>query len=187
MAIAKMPNSCELQDTLGRDWAIQVKPVGADPAEYKFVPGLTSIAVNIETSSVDSTTIDAGGWSSETKTGRSLTVVIDGKIVVRSGFVPDNTQRLIKASGEELGALGSIDLRVWRTDVDEGWEFTANNGYSETAGDANGLRTFNSNLKSSCEPTRIKSVLDEGVTSESVAVDMAEYLAILEPAGTENP
>ena len=183
MAIAKMPNSCELQDTLGRDWAIQVKPVGAGPEEWAFPPGLTSININIETSSVDSSTIDADGWESNTKTGRSLTIAVEGKIVVRSGFVPDETQRLIKVSGQELGARGTLDVRVWRTDVDEGWEVTANNEYSEGAGDANGLRTFTSNLQSNCQPKRIKSVEDEDTTAASVEVDMDEYLSVLEPAG----
>lgn len=182
MAIATMPNSCELQDTLGRAWAIQIKPVGAAPTEYKYVPGIQSISVNVETSGVDSTTIDSGGWNSETKTNRTLTVSLEGKLVVRSGFIPDAAQNLLKVSGEELGAQGAVDLRVWRTDVSEGWEFTANNGWSTGGGDANGLRTFTSNLQSNCEPTRIESVLEDADTDASIPVDMAEYLAVLEPA-----
>lgn len=181
MAIAKMPNSCELQDSLGKDWAIQAKPVGAGPEEYVFIPGLTSINVNISTQSTDTTTIDADGWTTDLKHSRSLTIEVGGKVVLRNGSVPDKAQNLVRASGQELGALGKLDVRVWRTDSDEGWEVTANNEYSEASGDA--LRTFTSNLKSACRPTRIKAVLEGATDKASVEVDEAEYLKILEPTG----
>lgn len=188
MAIATAPNSCSYRDQLGRDWVIQLKPVGAAPEEYQFLMGLTSLAVNIETSAVDSTTIDANGWSGETKTGRSLTVQADGKFVVdRNLPVLPEVQQLLKVTGEELGGDGQVDIRVWRTDVSEGWEYTATNNYSTSGGDATGLRTFSAGLKSSCEPIRIESVTEGQEKAESVPVDMTEYLAITKPKGTENP
>lgn len=184
MAIATMPNSCELRDALGRSWAVQVKPVGADAAEYKFVPGLTSANAAVTTTGTDSTTIDSGGWTSETKTSRNLTVTLNGNYKVIDGIdVLNEAQNLLKVSGEEIGADGQIDVRIWRTDIDEGWESTFNNGWEGGAGDATGLRAFTSTLTSSCEPTRIHSVQEGAERDDSKPMDMTEYLSVLEPTG----
>ena len=184
MAIATMPNSCELRDALGRSWAVQVKPVGAAADEYQFVPGLTSANAAVTTTGTDSTTIDSGGWTSETKTSRNLTVTLNGNYKVIDGIdVLNEAQNLLKVSGEEIGADGQIDVRIWRTDIDEGWESTFNNGWEGGAGDATGLRAFTSTLTSSCEPTRIQSVQEGAEREDSVPVDMTEYLSVLEPTG----
>lgn len=184
MAFATMPNSCELRDALGRSWAVQVKPVGASAAEYKFVPGLTSANAAVTTTGTDSTTIDSGGWTAETKTSRNLTVTLNGNYkVVDTVDVLDPAQSLLKVSGEEIGADGQIDVRIWRTDIDEGWESTFNNGWEGGAGDATGLRAFTSTLTSSCEPTRIHSVEEGAAREESVPLDMEEYLSVLQPTG----
>ena len=100
MAIALMPNSCELVDSLGRSWAIQVKPAGSDPAKYAFVPGVTSCQVNLETTGTGSTTIDMDGWSGETKTGRSLNVVLEGiyKLINGLAALPKTLELLEEAS-----------------------------------------------------------------------------------------
>lgn len=184
MAFATMPNSCELRDGLGRSWAVQVKPVGAAAAEYKFVPGLTSVNPAVSTTGTDSTTIDSNGWTSETKTSRTLTITLNGNYKIRDGVdVLHEAQNLLKVSGEEIGAAGAIDVRVWNTEIDEGWESTFNNAWEGGAGDATGLRSFTSTLTSSCEPTRIHSVEEGAHAEESVPVDMDEYLKVLEPTG----
>lgn len=182
--IATMPSSCELRDTLGRDWAIQIKPTGAGPEEYAFVPGIQSTNANVATSGVDSTTIDSGGFTSETKTSRSLTIPLNGKFLVVDGLAALNlTQRLLQVSGEELGGAGTIDARIWRTDIDEGWEGNFNNGWAVADGDTTSLRTFTATLTASCAPTRIHSVLEGAEQEESAPMDDAEIRAILEPAG----
>lgn len=182
--IASMPNGCELQDTLGRDWAIQIKPSGADAKEWMFVRGIQTISPNLETSTVDSTTIDSDGWTSETKTSRSLSVQIDGKYVTLNNLpILEKSQRLLKATGEELGGDGTLDVRYWRTDTDEGWEYNANNAFTEGGGDASGLRTFSSTMKSNCAPTRIHSVKAGAEREASKPIDVDEYLAIIRPAG----
>lgn len=184
MAIATMPNSCELRDALGRSWAVQVKPVGAGPEEYAFVPGLTSVNAAVSTSGTDSTTIDANGWTTETKTSRNLTVTLNGNYKVIDGVDALNAaQNLLKVSGEEIGADGQIDVRVWRTDIDEGWESTFNNAWEGGAGDATGLRAFTATLTSACEPTRIHSVQEDATNADSEPLDMDEYLSVLEPTG----
>lgn len=181
-----MPNSCELRDQLGRDWAIQVKPVGAAASEYVYLKGITSLEVNIETNDTDSTTIDMGGWTGTTKVSRALTITAEGKFVAIDGQpVLERSQELLKVTGEELGAAGTIDVRVWRTDIDEGWEVTATNGFSTAGG--NELRTFTSTLTSNCAPTRIHSVEEGAGQEESKPVDMDEYLSILEPRGGNAP
>lgn len=182
---ATPPNSCELNKLLTRGWVAQVKPVGADPSEYKFVRGATGIDVNIETSTVDATDLDSDGWASDIKTGRSLTIAINGQYVRKGDLdLLSEDQVLLKYSGEELGDLGKIDFRVWRSDIDEGWEGTASNNFQAGSGDANGLRTFTSNLKSACAPTRIHSVEKGSETKESKPLDEAELLKVLAPAGT---
>lgn len=179
-----MPNGCELRDQLGRDWAIQVKPVGADANEWTFLRGVTDLQVNIETQDTDSTTIDMQGWTGTTKISRSLTITAEGKFVAIDGLpVLEKSQELLYVSGGELGADGTIDVRVWRTDIDEGWEVTATNGFT-TGGGANELRTFTSTLTSSCAPTRIHSVEEGAFKQESKVVDMDEYLAVLRPGNT---
>lgn len=184
MAFAKMPDSCELRDALGRSWAVQVKPVGADPAEYEFVPGLTGVNPAVTTTGTDATTIDMDGWTTETKTSRNLTVTLNGNYKTIDGLdVLPTAQLLLKVSGEEIGPEGAIDLRVWRTDVDEGWESTFNNSWEGGAGDATGLRAFTSTLQSSCAPTRIHSVAEGAVDAASEEVDMVEYLSVLQPTG----
>ena len=118
-----MPNGCELRDQLGRDWAIQVKPVGAAADEWTFLRGVTDLQVNIETQDTDSTTIDMQGWTGTTKISRSLTITAEGKFVAIDGLpVLEKSQELLYVSGGELGADGTIDVRVWRTDIDEGWD-----------------------------------------------------------------
>ena len=187
MAIAKYataPNSCELNKQLNRGWALQVKPVGADPAEYKFVRGVTSLSPNIETSTVDASDIDSNGWTSEEKTSRSLTISVEGQYARKGDLdLLTEDQQLLKVTGEELGADGKVDFRTWRTDIDEGWEGTATNSFTSGSGGANDLRTFNSDLKSSCEPTRIHSVEIGAEKKASVPIDEKELLAVLRPKG----
>lgn len=181
---ATAPNSCELNKQLNRNWALQVKPVGADPAEYKFVRGVTSLSPNIETSTVDASDIDSNGWTSEEKTSRSLTVSVEGQFARKGDLdLLTEDQQLLKMTGEELGADGKVDFRVWRTDIDEGWEGTATNSFTSGSGGANDLRTFTSDLKSSCEPTRIHSVVKGGERKESEPVDVEELLSVIHPKG----
>ncbi|OFN17801.1 hypothetical protein HMPREF2604_07620 [Corynebacterium sp. HMSC055A01] len=187
MAIAKYataPNSCELNKQLNRGWALQVKPVGADPAEYKFVRGVTSLGVNIETNTVDASDIDSNGWASEEKTSRSLTISVEGQFARKGDLdLLTEDQQLLKVTGEELGSDGKVDFRTWRTDIDEGWEGTATNSFTSGSGGANDLRTFTSDLKSSCEPTRIHSVKKGEEKKESTPVDVDELLKIIRPKG----
>ncbi|ACP33571.1 phage tail tube protein [Corynebacterium aurimucosum] len=187
MAIAKYataPNSCELNKQLNRGWALQVKPVGADPAEYKFVRGVTSLGVNIETNTVDASDIDSNGWASEEKTSRSLTISVEGQFARKGDLdLLTEDQQLLKVTGEELGSDGKVDFRTWRTDIDEGWEGTATNSFTSGSGGANDLRTFTSDLKSSCEPTRIHSVKKGEEKKESTPIDEDELLKIIRPKG----
>lgn len=181
---ATAPNSCELNKQLNRNWALQVKPVGADPAEYKFVRGVTSLSPNIETSTVDASDIDSNGWTSEEKTSRSLTVSVEGQFARKGDLdLLTEDQQLLKMTGEELGADGKVDFRTWRTDIDEGWEGTATNSFTSGSGGANDLRTFTSDLKSSCEPTRIHSVAKGSERKESEPVDVEELLSVIHPKG----
>lgn len=181
---AAAPNSCELNKQLNGNWAAQIKPHGAAPTEYKFLRGLTSVNVNVETSTVDSSDIDSGEWTSEEKTGRSLTLNLEGQYA-RKGDLPLLTedQVLLKLSGEEVGQYGKVDFRVWRTDIDEGWEGTATNSFSSGSGGKSDLRTFTSDLKASCAPWRIHSVEEGKATEASVLVDEEELLATLAPSG----
>lgn len=184
---ATAPNSCELNKQLNRNCALQVKPVGADPAEYKFVRGVTSLSMNIETSTVDASDIDSNGWTSEEKVSRSLTVSVEGQFARKGDLdLLTEDQQLLKMTGEELGADGKVDFRVWRTDIDEGWEGTATNSFTSGSGGANDLRTFTSDLKSSCEPTRIHSVVKGGERKESEPVDVDELLSVIHPKGAAN-
>lgn len=184
---ATAPNSCELNKQLNRGWALQVKPVGADSSEYKFVRGVTSLSPNIETQTVDASDIDSNGWTSEEKTSRSLTVSVEGQFARKGDLdLLTEDQQLLKATGEELGADGKVDFRVWRTDIDEGWEGTATNSFTSGSGGANDLRTFTSDLKSSCEPTRIHSVKKGAERKESEPVDVEELLKIIHPQGVPN-
>jgi|GEM_PF-1960189 len=184
---ATAPNSCELNKQLNRNWALQVKPVGADPAEYKFVRGVTSLSPNIETSTVDASDIDSNGWTSEEKTSRSLTVSVEGQFARKGDLdLLTEDQQLLKMTGEELGADGKVDFRTWRTDIDEGWEGTATNSFTSGSGGANDLRTFTSDLKSSCEPTRIHSVAKGDERKESKPVDVEELLSVIHPKGAAN-
>ena len=187
MAIAKYataPNSCELNKQLNRGWALQVKPVGADPAEYKFVRGVTSLSPNIETNTVDASDIDSNGWTSEEKTSRSHTVSVEGQYARKGDLdLLTEDQQLLKVTGEELGADGKVDFRTWRTDIDEGWEGTATNSFTSGSGGANDMRTFTSDLKSSCEPTRIHSVKKGEEKEASVPIDEDELRKIIRPKG----
>lgn len=182
---ASAPNSCELNKQLNRGWALQIKPVGADPSEYKFVRGLTSLSPNIETNEVDATDLDSNGWSSDVKTSRSLTVSAEGQYARKGDLdLLTEDQQLLKITGEEIGADGKVDFRTWRTDVDEGWEGTATNKFTSGSGGANDLRTFTADLKSSCEPTRIHSVEKGAEKKASVPFDEAELKKIIYPAGS---
>ena len=89
-------------------------------------------------------------------------------------------------TGEELGSDGKVDFRVWRTDIDEGWEGTATNAFSSGTGGANDLRTFTADLKSSCEPTRIHSVAKGSERKESEPVNVEELLSVIHPKGAAN-
>lgn len=166
-AFAKAPNSCELNRQLNRGWNIQIKPTGTDPSEYRFLPGATNLAVNVTTNSVDSTDLDSDGWEGKTKTSRALEIKVDFNFA-RVGFTDllEPAQALLKYTGMELGADGTVDARVWRSDTDEGWEATFNNEFSTDGGEANGLRTGTATLQSVCAPTEIHSV-EEGKEKEA--------------------
>ena len=182
-AIATMPSSCEARDTLGKRWAVQVKPAGADATEYAFVPGLKSLDVNDEVSTVDATTIDMGDYTREAPVGKALTLTLNGFYHLVGGLPQYNkTQKLIKAATTNIGA--ALDVRVWRTDVDdEGWEGTFAGTWADAGNEPGALREFTATLTPTCEPIRIMSVLEGSETEESVPVDMDEYLSILEPEG----
>lgn len=177
---AKAPNSCELNKMLNRGWVAQVKPKGTGPENYRFVRGATSINPVVTKNSVDSTDLDSDGWESETGTSRSLDVEIVHQYV-RQGdtdvLSPD--QELLRYTGESLGAEGQLDMRCWRTDVDEGWESTFSNNYAPAGGDANGIREATANLKSVCAPTRIHSVEEGAERKESVPFTDEELQARL--------
>ena len=192
---AKAPNSCELHKMLNRGWVAQVKPKGTGPENYRFVRGATSINPVVTKNSVDSTDLDSDGWESETGTSRSLDVEIVHQYV-RQGdtdvLSPD--QELLRYTGESLGAEGQLDMRCWRTDVDEGWESTFSNNYAPAGGDANGIREATANLKSVCAPTRIHSVEEGAERKESVPFTDEELKARLRikdtpdtGGGTANP
>lgn len=180
---AAAPNSCELDKQINGSWAVQIKPVGADPSEYKFVRGLSSVNANVTTNSVDASDIDSGSWNSELKTTRTLTVTLEGQYIQIGGQVVDNVTELLRYSGQEVGALGRIDARVWRTDVDEGWEATFNNVWADNTGARGDLRTYTATLGSSCEPTRIHSIEVGAEKAESEVIDPAGIQAILTPSG----
>ena len=173
MPVATAPGSCELNKMLNRDWAIQVKPVGSDPSAYLFLRGIDSVNAIIETSAVDASDIDSGGWESQEKTSRKLTVMVKGKFARTNQAVGvEPSQRLLRETGEGLGAHGKIDVRVWRTDGDiEGWEFTATNLFKTDEGDANALRAFSAELQSSCAPRKILPVMVGGETKTSVPLE----------------
>ena len=95
----------------------------------------------------------------------------------------DESQELLRVTGQEIGADGKVDVRVWRQDIDEGWETTAVNSWTEESGDANALRTFSAALQSVCAPVRIHSVKEGADKTESVPVDDKERLAIIRPRG----
>ena len=181
---ASAPNSCELNKLLNRNWAVQVKPVGAGPEEYRFVLGLTSVGVQVETTTVDSSDLNSDGWALEEKVGRALTINLEGQFA-RKGDLPllSEDQRLLKYTGEELGSNGKVDFRAWRTDIDDGWEGTATNNFTTGAGGANELSTFTSALKSSCAPTRIHSVKKGQEKAASEVVPYDDVLKVLAPAG----
>lgn len=180
MAFAKAPNSCELNKQLNRGWVAQVKPKGTGPENWRFVRGATTINPVVTTNGVDATDLDSDGWESEMDTSRSLDIEITHQYV-RQGdtdvLSPD--QELLRYTGESLGAEGQLDVRVWRTDTDEGWEATFNNRYAPAGGEANGIREATANLKSSCAPTRIHSVEEGAERQDSVPFTDEELRARL--------
>ena len=180
MAFAKAPNSCELNKQLNRGWAAQVKPKGTGPENWRFVRGATTINPVVTKNNVDATDLDSDGWESEIGTSRSLDIEITHQYV-RQGdtdvLFPD--QELLRYTGESLGSEGQLDVRVWRTDTDEGWEATFNNSYAPAGGDANGIREATANLKSSCAPTRIHSVEEGAERQDSVPFTDEELRARL--------
>lgn len=182
--IQLMPNGCELRDQLGRDWAIQVKPTGSADDRWDFLRGVTNLEVNIETQDTDSTTIDMGGWTGTTKVSRALTITAEGKFVHLDGLnVMEKSQELLYKAGISLGGQGTADVRVWRTDIDEGWEVTGTVGFT-TAGGANDLRTFTATISSNCAPQPIHSVKDGDSKKASEVISDEEFLAVLNPATT---
>lgn len=180
---AKAPNSCELNKLLNRNWSVQIKPVGTDASNYLFIRGLTSVNVSTEKGSVDATDIDSGGWQAEEATSRTFKISLEGQYAQKGGLpLLTESQRLLKLTGEEVGANGKLDVRVWRTDIDEGWESTVTNMFTTSPGEANNLRTFTSELQSVCAPTRIHSVEAGKEREDSSLVDEDEVYAILKPS-----
>ena len=180
---AKAPNSCELGKIINGNWALQIKPVGADPSEYRFVRGASSINAVVTGNTVDSSDIDSGGWDSTLKTSRSLAINIEGSYIeVPELGIIDPTLELLKISGEELGTDGKIDARVWRTDVDEGWEGTFNNVFTPNTGARTDLRSYTSALTNSCAPTRIHSIEVGSETTASVPLEAGYVEGILTPS-----
>lgn len=184
---AKAPNSCELNKQINRGWAAQVKPKGTGPENWRFVRGANTINPVVTTNGVDATDLDSDGWESEMDTSRSLDIELT-HTYVRVGdtdqLSPD--QQLLKITGEAIGAEAQLDVRVWRTDTDEGWETTVNNRYTPAGGEANGLRQATANMKSVCAPTRIHSVLKGAEREASVPFTDEELKALLrlDPADT---
>ncbi|CAB0543151.1 hypothetical protein D9B38_05485 [Corynebacterium diphtheriae] len=171
--VAKAPGSCELNKMLNREWAVQIKRPGEGAEAWKFVRGMNSVSVNMETSTVDSSDIDSDGWESVEKTSRKLIVELKGAFArVGKATTIEPSHKLLRDTGKALGFEGKLDVRVWRTDGDdEAYELTATNEFSTESGESNALRNFSAKLQSSCAPREIKPVLKGAETKESVYVD----------------
>lgn len=170
MGVAKAPGSCGVNKQLNRDWAFQIKPKGADPAAWQFVVGIKSISVNVETSTVDASDIDSGGWESVIKTSRKFMISAEGKyakLFDATDLAP--SIKLLVETGRRLGADGELDVRVWRTDGSvEAYEATVSVKFTDKGGDANALREYSVELQSVCAPRDILPVEEGGELGESV-------------------
>lgn len=177
---AKAPNSCELTKTLNRGWQVQVKQEGTESTEYRFVPGLQSVNVAVTKNTTDATDLNSDGWASEVGTSRSLDIQTVIQYVERGGLaLLDPVQEMLRLRGESTGADERIDVRVWRDDVDQGWEGTFTVNFTENGGGGDELRTANANFKSLCAPTRIHSVEEGEEKKDSVPLSAGEFGVLL--------
>ena len=114
---AKAGYSGNLDTTLARDWAFQVK--NPKDEKWKFVRGLSKFSPKRANVMKDDSDIDSEGYKSQIATATQLTFEGEGQrkgTLSEGTFKEDEGQAIIREAGGKMGLENVVEARCWRTD-----------------------------------------------------------------------
>ncbi|MDQ0377964.1 phage tail tube protein [Amycolatopsis thermophila] len=123
-----------------------------DTPVWTPVRGLTTVELQVSPEEVDVSDFDSEGWADSLTTFRSWNVNIEGW----EGYtgpddepIEDPGQDALKAKGLSTGSDAYVDVRMYRTDNNKGYQGRATANWSGTGGGVKGVTPFNCPLTGS--------------------------------------
>lgn len=120
--------------------------------EWTPVRGLTSIPLELSPEEVDVSDFDSEGWSDSLTTFRSWTLNVTGW----EGFtgpedqpVEDPGQEALRTAGLLTGSEAYVQVRMYRTDNNLGYEGRGTANWSGKGGEVKGVEPFNCSITGS--------------------------------------
>lgn len=134
MAVLNHPDTSNLDVTLARHWAVQVRLSASDP--WTFVQGITSVSPNMgDKSRQDGGDIHGGNYTGQVATEASWSLELALQRKLNAG-VPDPGVEILRSRQGKLGGEELVHVRFWRTDaIPESYQGRAGVTFANAAGD----------------------------------------------------
>ncbi|QFP96628.1 major tail protein [Gordonia phage Denise] len=138
MAVLNHPDTSNMDATLARHWAVQVRKSTSDP--WLFVQGLTGVSPNMgDKSRQDAGDMHGGNYGAQiaTEANWSLELTLQRKLAEGE---PDPGVELLRSLQGELGGDELVHVRFWRTDeLPDSYQGRAGVTFANAAGDKSSL------------------------------------------------
>lgn len=124
----------ELRKIALKGWRVDVNAGTTEAPNWTQVKGIRSPTLTPDFTMQDTTTLDSDGAGSDGSTLVKWRLSIEGLEGYTGNYVRDPGQVHLKTKGRLIGADSEVELRMYRTDPDEGYEGTAEVKWQGTGG-----------------------------------------------------
>ena len=184
MAVLNHPDTSNLDATLARHWAVQVRESASDP--WLFVQGLTGVSPNMgEKSRQDAGDMHGGNYGAQiaTEANWSLELTLQRKLAEGE---PDPGVELLRSKQGELGGDELVHVRFWRTDeLPDSYQGRASVTFANAAGDKASLTgatvtlTGYQGYTKPAKPTTTETATSVTVSPVEATVDVGGVVQLL--------
>lgn len=141
-----------LKKRLSRLWRLEVDTGTDTSPSWTMVRGMTKMELTIDPNEVDVSDFDSAGWTDSLTTFRSFALSLegfDGYTGPDDSPITDPGQDALKARGLLTGPDAYIDIHLYRTDTNKGYQGRVSVNYKGAGGDVKGAEPFNCDLTGS--------------------------------------